>query len=573
MKDKTFCKILLVSIGLAVVASGVAVGASTLDNASNGSDLNVVKIEATDDWLDLYHPPTASFICIQWRPLIITFDASSSSDPDGIVERYKWDFGDGNSAIGMVVNHTYSSAGKYNVTLTVTDNNFLTDTKAYNITVLHYLPVHNIDTGESFSTIQLAVDDPDTKDGHTIIADPGAYEENIKVNKRLRIQSESGADLTIVQAANPDDHVFDVTVDYVNISGFGVEGSYDNAGIHLYYVDYCNISNNICSNNAFGISIDHSNHSSIINNNCTSNGAGIALFESSNNSISNNFCSSNTRYFGIGLLCSNNNSILKNICYSNEQVNGIYLGYSRNNIISNNSCSSNSAGIYLGNSTNNSISNNTCSNNSVGISLQDSNSNKLRGNILVENEIAIGGKSVRDFTHEMDMSNTVNEKPVYYWKDVDGGRVPDGAGQVILVNCKNVIVENQDLNNASVGIAVAFSSYNTIKNNNCSNNKYYGIYLLDSNSNHIFLNNFINNTDNFRSYKSANTWNSTEKITYTYNGNTYTNYLGNYWDDYKEKYPDAEEIGRIWDTPYSIDSEEDECDDYPLMKPFENYIT
>jgi parallel beta-helix repeat protein len=104
---------------------------------------------------------------------------------------------------------------------------------------------------------------------------------------------------------------------------------------------------------------------------------------------------------------------------------------------------------------------------------------------MVGNGIFIEGETTSDYTNEIDTSNLVNGKPVYYWKDVDGGRVPDGAGQVILVNSKNVIVENQNINNASVGIAVVFSSYITIKNNTCSNNKVYGVFLLDSNSNRI----------------------------------------------------------------------------------------
>ena len=59
------------------------------------------------------------------------------------------------------------------------------------------------------------------------------------------------------------------------------------------------------------------------------------------------------------------------------------------------------------------------------------------------------------------------------------------------------------------------------------------------------------------------------EITYTYDGTTYKSYLGNYWDDYEGTDADGDGIG---DTQYSIDSDSDENDDYPLMTPFENYF-
>lgn len=51
-----------------------------------------------------------------------TFDGSDSYDPDGDSLSYNWDFGDGGTATGAKVTHTYANAGKYKVTLTVDDN-------------------------------------------------------------------------------------------------------------------------------------------------------------------------------------------------------------------------------------------------------------------------------------------------------------------------------------------------------------------------------------------------------------------------------------------------------------------
>ncbi len=50
------------------------------------------------------------------------FDGSGSTDDDGTVTAWHWDFGDGNTSDDMSPSHTYAAAGSYHVLLTVTDN-------------------------------------------------------------------------------------------------------------------------------------------------------------------------------------------------------------------------------------------------------------------------------------------------------------------------------------------------------------------------------------------------------------------------------------------------------------------
>jgi PKD repeat protein len=79
-------------------------------------------------------PPSASFV-FSCNGLTCNFDGSSSSDSDGTINRYVWNFGDGGPyEFGPIQTHTYGSAGTFNVSLQVDDNGGATASTSHAVT-------------------------------------------------------------------------------------------------------------------------------------------------------------------------------------------------------------------------------------------------------------------------------------------------------------------------------------------------------------------------------------------------------------------------------------------------------
>jgi glucose/arabinose dehydrogenase len=92
---------------------------------------------------DSGQPPIASFTAIPNPTIVgspVAFDASGSSDPDGNIVSYAWDFGDSTGGSGDTVSHSYLTFGTFNATLTITDNESFTAT-AYRHIVARAPPI------------------------------------------------------------------------------------------------------------------------------------------------------------------------------------------------------------------------------------------------------------------------------------------------------------------------------------------------------------------------------------------------------------------------------------------------
>lgn len=95
--------------------------------------------DTTSKQLNVRQYPHADFAYTPSLPYVnetVAFNASSSTPEGGTIVSYLWDFGDGNTASGVTVNHTYTTYGTYLVTLTVTDSEELTATCTKQIRVI-----------------------------------------------------------------------------------------------------------------------------------------------------------------------------------------------------------------------------------------------------------------------------------------------------------------------------------------------------------------------------------------------------------------------------------------------------
>jgi len=400
-------------------------------------------------------------------------------------------------------------------------------------------------------------------------------------------------------------------------------------GIYLEESENNSLLNNRVVNNHDGLLLYNSNRNLLRNNNASYNTRGLRLDESEFNEINGGNLWKNSA-FGLYVFGSDENEFLQIESVSN--THGAYLRSSERNLLMANHIKHNrGTGIRFSFSDRNNAINNTVSENGGdGLSLYSSQNHTISGNKFLKDGINLLGDSIEDWnTHTIDINNTVEGKPIHYLSNLEGAIIDENteAGQIILANSTDIVIEDQHIDTGDVGLILGFSDGNTIRKNTITNqiqtitlrhshgnrvkdnqiyDNYLGLYLVRSNKNSISENNLSGNELHGLVISSSNNnlifgnELSNNDVNALYLMNSYDNTLyhnkiyhseqnglgnkslaydnginrwdhrseGNHWSNYEKRYPKAEEIKGIgkWDTSYEIEGSENK-DKYPLSSP------
>jgi len=202
-----------------------------------------------------------------------------------------------------------------------------------------------------YQTIQQGIDN--TYDRYMVYVFNGSYQENIVINKSIRLIGEQ-PHTTIIDGGSADEVVL-ILNENVTVSGFTIQHSGNNifdAGIEVRtgIIDgNTHIENNIIQNNTIGIYFYGSSKNFIQGNTITQNSKGILMLYSSGNTIQANQISYNDRY---GIQSDWSQSTFQQNVITHNQYCGIFLNAdsNKNKITDYNLISQNGIGIAIADS-------------------------------------------------------------------------------------------------------------------------------------------------------------------------------------------------------------------------------
>jgi PGF-pre-PGF domain-containing protein len=403
-------------------------------------------------------------------------------------------------------------------------------------------------SGCNYISIQAAVDA--ASDGDTVSVGAGTYTENVDINKSINLIG-AGADVTVINASNPNDHVIEIKANFINISGFTVMSGkgFLKAGIAIFGNNSRIYGNILFDIEEFGIYITSSSYNSssynnsILNNTFNSIRNAIEIYGPTNgNNVSlNRITEAET---GIVIFNSSYNFVDGN-AIANITLNGILIsaGSSKNTIIRNTVTNVEGDGIDLSNTgdENYVLSNDIYNTSWDGISLSG-NHNYIQGNTIKKSRYGIS------------LLVSINST-------ISNNSIENCTKGIYIQNTNHSIINSNNISNSSSEGLVIYgrtSYYNKLFRNTFKYNS-IGLRNLYSTFNIIYHNNFLDNV--VQAYDNGiGIWDS------GYPGG------GNYWSDWTS--PDTrrgegqnQTCGGdgIVDNPYNIGG--GNLDRYPFTTP------
>lgn len=342
--------------------------------------------------------------------------------------------------------------------------------------------------------------------GDTILVSEGIYPEGeITVSQSSITLVTNGT--VVVDGLNVG-NVFSVYGNNVTIKGFSIINSkfqYPYCGIQLISAQGCTIEANNVTNCYYGIELAYSRNNTVVGNAVTDTCEPIELFHSEYNNITGNNIESNE--YGIPIAYSSGNMIIHNNV-SDNQKGAIALWHSNSNIILENDFAGGWLCVWVNASNYNNFTRNVALGGNFGFWLWESQNCILRYNNITDNKYNFGawGENTTFFMHDIDVSNIVNGKPMYYLLNQSDMIINESTfpkiGFLAVVNSTNIIVENLSLTGNIEGLFLAGITNATLQNLNVSNN-YEGILLVDSEDTSLINNCVSNNMFGIRLFNSA----------------------------------------------------------------------
>jgi parallel beta-helix repeat protein len=276
----------------------------------------------------------------------------------------------------------------------------------------HYRGVRNMNTGLNYTTIQAAIDAPETLDGHTLSCYAGNYTENVHVNKSLKIIG-AGPTLAYIIPFEPNDTVHIYATPSIpfepDLGNFTIMSPQGYSAISLTGSNWT-IEGNCITGNGTGIDVKGSSNNTITGNSIYSlPGNGIEIRDASQrNRITGNSLDQN--HYGIDVRNASDYNVISDNFINSSDWSGIrlnwqglnYVSVAFNNITNNIVCN-NYEGITLDQpSDHNFVDDNFICDNYIGIRLRQANNTTVVHNTVISN-------SYRGISAESSYANNIDD--------------------------------------------------------------------------------------------------------------------------------------------------------------------